>query len=257
MSLLVLGGVLYISGAGGWLTDRIAKLPQSCYAGLSGQQAVCAGVEKVSAAVVSAANYTGAALDGITGRNGGGSLPSSLPTSANFNTASVAAGVDLSQLRMPDWANLNTQALSQKLAMSTNMQGLMRSGPSVSLGSSLNGNQQLRGAVERFALGNQFANPASVNYSPAKALSWHQQGAQFGAYGFGSQMALGSAYSQGWGGQADTQAATRYLQQALASLESLASSNDPQAQQYLHSFGASPDAMRDDIINQIRAIKNR
>lgn len=240
---------MYYTGAGAWMTDRIAQLPDSCYQGMSGQQGVCSGVEKVSHFVVAAASAAGGMLDKVTGRDGGFSGPDLGGMGSGM--ASSGGGMGLSGLRMPDWANVNPQALTSQLSM----QGLMDNGPSVSLGSTHSMSDMLRGAVERFALGNQYSNPSSVYYSPSKALSWHEQGAEFGAYGFGSQMALGSAYSQGFGGSSDPAKATRYLQQALGSLDTLSGSGDPQAQRYLQGFGASPEAMRASILQQIQAIK--
>lgn len=256
-SLVVLGGILYVTGGGAWLTERIAQLPSACYQSLSGQQAVCSGVEKVAFATVSAASSIGGMLDSVTGRTGGGiNLPSGLPDTGGALTGGSGAGINLSGLRLPDWANLNLQSLGSQMKLPSTPQGLMQSGPSISLGGSHSMNDMLRGAVERFALGNQYADPGSVYYSPEKALSWHEQGAQFGDYGFGSQLALGNAYSQGFGGGANAGKATAYLQQALRSLDHLSRSSDPQAQQYLRSFGASPEAMRGDIIKQMKLISN-
>ncbi len=258
LTLLVAGGAMYYTGAGAWLTGRIEQLPGACFQGMPGQFAVCGGVEKVSTFTVNAATAIGAALDKVTGRNGGGFSGASLSGFGGGMPGSGPSGGSLNLsggLRLPDWSHVNLQALSQQFSGGRSTAQLMQQGPSIALGSSNSMSDRLRGAVERFSLGSQYSNPGSVNYSPQKALSWHQQGAQFGDFGFGSQLALGNAYSQGFGTDADAGKATAYLQQALKSLDGLNASSDPSAQNYLRSFGASPEAMRNEIVNQIRAIQ--
>lgn len=257
LTLLVAGGALYYTGAGAVLTDRIAVLPNACFQAMPGQAAVCGGVEKAAQVTVNLATSIGGMLDSVSGRGNGFSSPNLSGMGSSIPGSTPGGGLNISGggLRLPDWSNLNLKALTQQFSGGHSMPQLMQQGPSISLGSSHTMNDMLRGAVERFALGSQYANPGSVDYSPEKAFSWHKQGAQFGDFGFGSQLALGNAYSQGFGTKADAGKATAYLQQALTSLDHLNSSSDPAAQQYLNSFGASPDAMRGEIIKQIRAMQ--
>lgn len=252
-SLILIGAGLYATGAGAWLTSRIEQIPNACYQGISGQQALCAGTEKVSNAVVAFATRTGGFLDGVIGRTHSG--VSGGDASLNFaDYGTSMQSSNISGLRLPDWSQLNLRQLSAQLNLQPD---ISLSSSSVRFSPNTSGTDALKAALERYVLGNQFANPASVNFSPQQSIRLHTQGAQLGAYGFGSQVALGNAYSQGWGGESNAALAERYLSQAVTSLNNLASSNDPQAKAYLQSFGSSPDAMREQLIQQIRAIKSQ
>lgn len=63
--LVALG--LYATGAGDWLTDRIAQLPRACSVNFSGQQGFCDGVQTVTDVTVSAATIAGGVLDRVGG----------------------------------------------------------------------------------------------------------------------------------------------------------------------------------------------
>jgi hypothetical protein len=61
---LLVGLGMYGSGAGGWLTARIAKLPNACFLSL-GSESICGAVSTAAKATVSAANFSGKMLDGL------------------------------------------------------------------------------------------------------------------------------------------------------------------------------------------------
>lgn len=223
-SLIVIGGALYGTGAGAWLTDRISQLPAACYSGLSGQQSVCANVDRIAGSTVNIATRTGAFLDNITGGLRGmqaGSAPS-------INLSGTTA----SPLRLPQWGQLDLSRMNVQQFHS----------------------ESIKRALAPYLQAAQFSNPASVNFSPERALGLHQQSASMGAYGLGSQLALGNAYAQGVGTAANPAQAKQYYQQALDSLNQLEGMSNADAHGYLQSFGAPTTTMRAELEKQIQLL---
>ncbi len=227
-SLIVIGGVLYATGAGGWLTERISHLPAACFQAMPGNASVCQMVDRASQVTVNLATRSGAMLDGITGRVSGLQRAGMPHVTMNSATGGMPGlnlqGGSFSALQLPQFSlnHMQSDSVKQVLAM------------------------YLRAA--------QFGSPQSVNFSPERALGLHQQGASMGAFGLGSQLALGNAYAQGVGTAANPAQAKQYYQQALDSLNQLEGMSNADAHHYLQSFGSSPDAMRAALEMQIQAL---
>lgn len=245
-SIIVVGIGLYATGAGGWLTNRVAQLPAACYEALPGQATVCNAVKKLAGGAVYMANISGNMLDKTIGKQGLMGLVKNQQTASGYGNAS-------SGLALPSFS---FEQMAQQFHLNGDIERLLQKGPSigqVDLGQT-SSIDALKTAIEHYVVGEQLANPASNYYAPQDALKWHEQGASIGAYGIGSQLALGNAYSQGLGGQVDLGRAKAYYEYALQSLESLNTSDDADAKTLLKGLGVSPDVIQKEVNAQLKAI---
>lgn len=249
--ILLAGVALYGSGAGGWLTDHIAKLPQSCYQGAPSQYRLCQGVQGVVDMVVQASTATGNALDSVAER-----FMSFTGKTSDFAQSRGFSDTSFASFNQPSSFGFSLSGLAEKLGLDGDVTTLLDgniSAQSAIGSSSFEGGDLFKAALSRYAAAEELLNPRSRHYAPASGLNWHEQGAATGAYGINSQLALAGFYSQGQGAQ-DAGHAQRYYAQALESLSSLMGSDDAQAKALLSGFATPPEDLRRTIIQQMQAI---
>ncbi|MDX2095185.1 MAG: hypothetical protein SFW64_04520 [Alphaproteobacteria bacterium] len=234
--LVLIGGLVYFTGAGNWALNNLKGLDANCYSGLSRlgtsvANPVCSGLAKGMEAIDKAATAASVQIDGwkrdLLGMDGFSKL----------DAMAASLGKSVSGLTSPG------DTLTQ----------MMRNGPGAVRG----GQQPFQQAIDTFAIGQGLLGQGGAT---AQAVPWFQQGAQQPqGYGVMSQIALGNLYAKGGQGvPADPQRAYYYLDRARQSIAALSASNNPQAQQMLRSLPASPQKIQADlerVILDLRAQK--
>ena len=240
--LLVVLALLYFTGAGGWMLDRMQNLQSPCYsalsvAGPSIANPICNGVGSGVAAITRVSTSVGDALRGV--RSKFDSIFSSAPKFSGLSDLSNALG--------QSFAGLSSSAES--------LQRMVSSGPQQISASANNVGQQFQQAIDSFTIGQSYAQGGNM----AQALPWLQHGAsQPQGFGLMSQLSLGDLYRTGGGGVAANPAqAQAYYQLASRSLAQLSQGNSPQAQQILRTLPASPQAMQQEIAKAMASLKVR
>lgn len=243
--ILIIVGILYFSGAGTWLWQRMQTLDSSCYALMER-----AGVSQGGSVCSAVGNAVKTAGEGM--HNLGESI---MEMVANFS-AHLPAG--LGGLHFQSFADSlmnqlgnGDSSLNQWASPMSRLQQLMNNGPE-SIGTGASPSQRIRTALDNFMVGQRYLQADDGN----AALHWLGQGAQQSGYGVLSQLALGNLYQHGGGGvTADPVMAARYYQQAQNSITTLNGSQAPEAQQLLQSLPASPRVMQAQlnvVIGQLR-----
>lgn len=238
--LLVVAALLYFTGAGGWLWDRTKELEGQCYgalaqAGTTTGGGICGGMGSAVNALDKIFSDFGGTVrgwwDGLKGSFSTDSLPS---LAGDLRLDSALARLGSGQ-----------EALRQRMQM----------GPQ-SLGSMQSVSEQVRGAVDSFAIGQRYlAGDGSSSY---RAVPWLQQGATVPGYGVLSQLRLGDLYSHGATSVApNPQAAIGYYSQAHQSIGLLQQSNTPEAQRMLQALPASPGQIQQQLLATIRELKRQ
>jgi TPR repeat protein len=222
--LLIIIAILYFTGAGAWLWDRVKELEGQCY-GLTAQvnmpsaRVVCNGIG-------SAVRTADDGLDGLGDK--------------------VVAGVKEAWFRITGGKDLTSAigdvrisgALEKLGGKAQDLRDLQLIGPQGFSGTAP-ASERLANALQHFRIGQQYlANDGS---SADRAMPWLQQGANNPGYGVLSQLSLGDIYSKGYGTVGANPAAAKvYYQQASQSISILQSANTPEAQQLLKSLPSSP-----------------
>lgn len=229
--LLVVIALLYFTGAGAWLWQRVKSLDQNCFEILAGMGTdmgapVCNGLGATVRAADSAfTNFSGTVDQWTAGIKN---------KFRNFFGGSGFGGLtnqSVSSLMQGSSPLNNWVSPSEKLAQ-------MMNGRPMSLGGSASTTDRIRSALDSFVIGEHFLNSGG---DAVQALPWLQHGAQQPGYGVMSQLALGDLYRNGASGIAANPAQARhYYQQAQQSLGILSNSNAPESAQMLQSLPASP-----------------
>lgn len=219
--IVVVGALLYYTGAGSWLWKGVSGLDNGCYTMLSDigttiGTPICAGI--------------GRGIDALE------NLGDSIEERIDRARGKVASNV-------PDVNGLG-QAIHARIAEFTSssetLSHMTENGPSMQIGSNLR--ERFQKGIDSFAIGQDYLDKGSTS----DALPWLKQGAaQPEGYGMLSQLSLGNLYSTGSGDvPADPSQAKQRYQQAKDSLDQLMASDAPQAKQMLQSLPESPEVMR-------------
>ena len=226
VSIVVIAGGLYFSGAGGWVLQRIQPMGAGCYRALGSMpsvaQPVCAGVSR--------------GVDIITRLS---------------DRASASIHQSLSQFGI-HWGNslggLNTDGISNPF---DSLKEMIARGPQQLSGSL---SEQFQQAVDSYNIGQHYASEGNAT----QAMPWLKMGAQQSeGYGLLSQLSLGDLYRNGAPGVAPNSAqAAQYYRQAANSLNELSASNRPEAQQLLQTLHASPQAMQQQLLQTVKQLEH-
>lgn len=238
---VIIIALLYFTGAGSWLWERVKTLDESCYdlmvqANLSAGGKVC---EVLGRGIEVADNLFSGMRDQVASSGAGEAAL------ANIEQSSRALFARMSESSLP---------LAGLTSSGDRLRELVRRGPEL-LGSNSNPSERLRTALDQFVIGQYYMQEASAS----QAMPWFQQSAQQpGGYGVLSQLKLGDMYRSGSGGiPANNSASIHYYEQAQASIATLQQSPAPQAQQLLRGLPASPDTLLQQITMTIRQLKRQ
>ena len=232
--LAVIGGVLYFTHAGAWLGDKFGQVESGCYSALgrvaNGRgTAVCTGLDKAVSAGKTAAGTVSNMASQLVER-----VRSSIEGSVDLNSAVGSMHVPSSLLHLGS----DEDGLLQK----------MQVGPQV-----LNGGT-LSNAIDGFKLGQRYMGADGSD--AADALPWFRQAASIKGYGLLSQLSLGDIYRNGTPDvQPNPSAAIQYYAQSYQSISLLEQSNSPQAQQLLAALPASPEVVKQQLLDLIHQLK--
>lgn len=237
--LLIIGGVLYFSGAGKWMWDRTKQLDDQCYGllvdiGTSIGNGVCGGMGRAIDTVDGVFNDVGGTMEGIWEK-----------VSAPFGGGSFESVV----------GNLHITSALEKLGSSKEeLMQRLRVGPE-SMRSGGDAGQQIRNALDSFSISQSFLSDGG---GASRALPWLQQGATVPGYGVMSQLSLGDIYAQGAQGVGQNNgAAIQYYTQAYQSIGMLSQSSSGEAQSVLKALPGSPQDMQAKILATIRELKSK
>lgn len=237
--ILVIIGLLYFTGAGKWLWERMMQLEGQCYSmlaqmGTSAGSPVCSGAGSVIGGLDQFFSNIGGSISSMVD-----SVQSMFAGNADFD--SVVGEFHL------------TSALEKLGSTQEQLAQRLRMGPQ-SLSISGNVGEQVRSAVDSFNIGSRYmGGDGSSSY---RAIPWLQQGARVPGYGVMSQLSLGDMYRSGNSSMsASPQTAIQYYSQAHQSIGILQQSNTPEAQRMLSALPASPAQMQQQLLNTIRELK--
>jgi hypothetical protein len=241
IGLIIIIAILYFTGAGSWMWERVKTLDDSCYAALSemgtnsGGQ-VCEGIT----AVVSAID------DGVSGMLDKIRMRFGSETQQRFSALE-----DYTRDLFARVSNGNG-SLAGLTSSGERLSAMMQSRPQL-VSAASSAKERLRTALDQFVIGQRYLQ----GNSPAVAKEWFEQSAaQPGGYGVLSQLTLGDMYRSGsYGFAQNPQAASGYYQQAGQSLQLLQQSNSPQARQLLKSLPDSPDQLGAKIQQMVQQLK--
>ncbi len=213
--VLLVIGLLYFTGAGAWLWQRLERFGSDCYAmmattGVGQTRLLCDGASRIIVWVGDLPEQFHRGVDGLKARFG-------------FQAA------------LPDTAGIQDEVSRRLAALGSSGEAWkqrLQAGPS-SLWQG-DARSQLQQAMDHFTIANQYFSHGSTS----EAVAWLRNGASApSGYGVMSQWQLGNIYSQGGGGiTADSGKARLYYEQARQSLRQLESSSAPEAQQLLSSL---------------------
>lgn len=232
--IIVIGAIIYFSGAGSWLMTRVQALDEQCYVmltdvGFTEANPACAALGSGLSAVDGMLVAVGDKIDGF-----------------KQNVFGTTSFDDLSQFAA------DMQLKMQELSSSgDDLARMVSAGPQGLSGLGLPPFQQ---AIDSFSIGQNYLKKDGMS---AQGLSWLQLGAsQPQGYGVMSQLSLGNVYARGaYGVPANPAMAQYYLKQATSSLAVLSSSNTPQSQQILGALPATPDQMRRAIEHTLQQLQ--
>jgi len=239
--ILIIGAVLYYSGAGTWLWNRIQSLGGSCYAliqetNFHEASPVCDGLSKGLARLSS----------------GTGDIMQRLRMGVGQNTDRLVGDMGSFSQALFNSIAPGNNFLSSMASPSEQLQKMMRQSPAyASISASTGG--RLQAALDQFVIGQHFLQ----NDQASQAMPWLQESAQQpGGYGVLSQLSLGDLYKSGnYGIGQDNAAARSYYQQALQSVNMLQQDGSVQSQQLLNSVTTNPDVLRRQLEAQIQRLR--
>ena len=231
--LLVVLGLLYFTGAGGWLWERVKHFDNQCHEalieiGTSIGGAFCDGFGKAVEAIDRQVTGAGEGLGGLRARLSG------MLGAGDFENFTERLTRSLTQGNSP---------LSGWTSSSDRLRQIMSHGPQiVSVGASPR--QRIRAALDNFVIGQHYLQ-SGQDFGATHAIPWLREGARQPGYGILSQLALGDIYKNGAPDvPANPQLSLNYYQQAHYSLHALNRSNTPEAQRMLQSLPASPEKIQ-------------
>lgn len=232
MGLLIIGGVLYYTGALPVVWDHLKNAGTACYSLMNsvgvGGQSVCGAVNGMMTSIDNSISGMG---DGM------GDWFSDQSSDARMSMESVTKQFDGILDSFKGGSGFGSTQSS--------LDALMKMGPN-SLSTGGGDLSQLQGAMNSFAIGQKL-----MGSQPSLGNQWMQKGASMGEFGLVPQLSLGNSFAQ----SGNNAAALNYYQQALGSLNALQSSNSPASQQLLGSMPVSPDKLQQQITAAIRQMQ--
>lgn len=238
MGLILIGAVLYFTGAGAWLWERTKQLPDACYGllaqmGTSMGEPVCRGL---SASIDAISGGTSGMLDKMRGMGDAG---------GNINMGEYAQS-------LLDRIGQGGASLSGMTSSGSRLSDMMGQQPIV-LPSAAAAKDRMRMALDQFVIGQHYLQSGSLS----QGLPWLQQSArQPGGYGVLSQLTLGDMYRTGGYGVGQNQMLSRgYYEQAVQSIGNLQAANTPQSRQMLQSLPAPASQLSAQLQEQLRRMQ--
>lgn len=243
--ILVIVALLYFTGAGSWLWQRVMRLEEQCHAmlaqiGTDTGSGACAGLGTGLRAADSAFGDLDRSIKDMLG--GWRARFESLFGTADFSGLTNPLREQLLQGTSPlsGWVS-SSDALAARLH-----------GDPATIGGGASSSERIRAALDNFVIGQHYLQNGN---DASGALPWLQQGAAQPGYGVLSQLALGDVYRNGAGDiAADPLRAVYYYQQAQASLHQLGGAGTPESQALLKSLPASPVAIQQQLTASIAQI---
>lgn len=247
--LLVIVGLLYFTGAGAWLWERVKTFDQNCYEvllsiGTDYGSPVCAGFGKVIQAIDRSFTNLNASIEHVV-------------DNVKYRFGGMMSGPDFSSFtqRLTDSLMRGNSPLNSWVSPSDRLASMMNGRP-IGLGSGASIGERIRSALDNFVIGQHYLN--SGGGSAASALPWLRQGAQQPGYGIMSQLALGDLYRHGASDIAvDPVQARYYYQQAQQSLGMLSNSTAPESAQVLRSLPATPVEIQRQLTSAIAQLNKQ
>ncbi len=239
--ILIIGALLYFTGAGAWLWARIQQLPEGCYAllneiGTSVGQPVCDGLSR---GLSSVGDGTSGMMDRIKSKvgSGTGNAVANMEDYADSLFARVGGG---------------SSSLGGLTSSGSRLREMMGQQPIV-LPSIADSGQRLRMALDQFVIGQHYLQGSQVD----KALPWLQRSAQQpGGYGVLSQLTLGDMYRNGgYGVPANVNVSRQYYEGAYRSIGELQTNGGGPAKQLLGSLPAAPNQLKAQLEQQLQRMK--
>lgn len=239
--ILIIGGLLYFTGAGAWLWERTKQLPSACFAmlndiGTTMGQSAC---DALANGLNSVGDGTSGVMDRIKDK--------------------VGAGSGTAVANLEDYANSlfsriggNSSALAGLTSSGSRLREMMNQQPIV-LPSIADASERLRMSLDQFVIGQHYLQGAQ----PAKAMPWLQRSAQQpGGYGVLSQLTLGDMYRSGsYGVGQDTNVSRQYYEAAYRSITELQTNGGGEARQLLGSLPAAPEQLKVQLTQQIQRMR--
>jgi hypothetical protein len=236
--LLVVLALLYFTGAGNWLWERVKQFDGQCGEALASLgttmgSGFCNGFGHAVEAIDRGAANLGDQFSGLS------NLRERI--SALFGASDFEGMTG----RLHDMLISGDSPLTRWASSGDRLSEIMNRGPeSVSLGA--DASQRIRAALDNFIIGRHYLQ--SGEGFTANALPWLREGAQQPGYGILSQLTLGDIYRNGTQGiPQNPQISLNYYQQAQQSLYTLSQSNTPEAKQLLNSLPASPQQIQQQL----------
>ena len=237
--IIILGGVLYFTGAGSWMLDRMGSLEGQCHEAVASMGVpviapVCGSIGKGVGAITRASNTAGERLHAMRTSILGG-----------VGSDTGGSSVELSAFLQRNIGDLTSPG--------DHLSALMDAGPQLPSGGSMQ--QQFQRAIDSFSIGQTFAQHGDT----AQAIPWLTQSAQQpDGFGFMSQLSLADLYRTGGKGiAADPLKSQNYYQLASGSLSELKQGNSVQSKQILDALPISPQEMQKQIDQTLNAMKHQ
>lgn len=239
--ILLIGGILYFTGAGTWLWNQTKELDTACYGalqemGVSMGTPVCDELSRLLAKMEGGASGMGTSLRGAVDKG------------------KIRASADLQQFANGVFARMggNASQLAGLTSSANRLRDMMSQQPIV-LPAATDAQQRMQMALDQYVIGQHYLQGSSVT----TALPWFNRSAQQpGGYGILSQLALGDMYRNGsYGVPKDSRSAQYYYQQAQQSLTSLQQTPAPEAQQLLKSLPADPATLNRQLDETVRRLR--
>ncbi len=235
--LVAIGGLLYFTHAGTWLGEQLGQVENGCYSALArignGRgAAICSAIGKGVEGAQKVASTVSSSADNVVERiksaiNGSVDLKSAV---GNIHVPSNVLGLGSSE-----------DTLLNKLQV----------GPQV-----LTSGNSVINAMDGFQLGKRLMGGDGSD--TRDAIPWFKEASQIQGYGLLSQLSLGDIYRQGAPDvKSDPASAIQYYAQAHQSISLLEQSNTPQSQAILAALPASPEVVKEQLIQIIRQLKGK
>lgn len=239
--ILIIGAILYFTGAGAWLWARTKQLPSACYSMLASMntsigEPICDGLSR---GLDSVGDGTSGMLDRIKDK--------------------VGVGTGGAVANMEDYANNlfsriggGNSSLGSLTSSGSRLREMMSQQPIV-LPSIVDSQERLRMALDQFVIGQHYLQGLQTS----QALPWLQQSAQQpGGYGVLSQLTLGDMYRTGsYGVSPNVGAARTYYEGALQSISSLQMARTNESRQLLGSLPADPNQIKAQLEQQLQRMR--
>lgn len=235
--ILIIGAVLYFTGAGAWLWARVKQLPAGCYSlmadiGTSAGEPLCNGMSR---ALDSVGDGTSGVLDRIKDKVGASGA--NMEDYANTLFSQIGGG---------------DSSLSSLTSSGSRLREMMGQQPIV-LPSITDSGERLRMALDQFVIGQHYLQGANTS----QALPWLQNSAQQpGGYGVLSQLTLGDMYRTGsYGVNPNSNYARSYYEGAVQSISSLQGAGTPESRQLLGSLPMPADQLKAQLLQQVQQMR--